>query len=100
MNWVPVVVTIALSLVSVIVAYIGMQRAWKNNLESSAKSSGREFGQLLTDVKHIMSGMDKVERSVDRMEHERDKEMTELRSYVDTKFREHIKDFHKGGNNF
>lgn len=67
MSWVPVAVTIALSLISVVIAYTGMQRTWKNNLEKeksslkhTANTQGENSGQMRTDMGYLRKGVDDI----------------------------------------
>lgn len=67
MIWEPVVVTIALSLASVFIAFIGMQRAWKNSLEKEKKelkdaacTEGKDSGQIRSDMGYLRKGVDDI----------------------------------------
>lgn len=57
---------------------------------SAARSGGQKWGELLMDVKYI-----KV--SVERLEKNQDKEISQLKSQMDEKFKVHLATWHGRG---
>lgn len=55
--------------------------------QTAAKSTGQEWGEFRSDLKHIIQCVEKLEENQGRSR-------AEILTYVDTRFREHMKNFH------
>lgn len=62
--------------------------------QTAAKSRGQEWGELRSDITYIKCSIGKLEENSEKLEASHEQSRAELRAYVDTRFREHMKDFH------
>lgn len=81
-------------IISVLIAYLGFRRNQKND----TKSEGQQEGVLQSDVGYIKSGVDRLEKRLDRMD-EKESLFAERLTTVEIRLDEHIKDpnLHKKG---